>query len=90
MTYTFNATLRGFDLIEFKDRNGRDCTLQKSSVADEECIWLGQGDNRMHLSQDDVKPLIRLLQYFEAEGELPESFEDCTPDSPPLPFADDN
>lgn len=75
--FKFGNTLRGFDLIEFQDRNGRECTLQKSSIADEECIWLGQGENRMHLSQDDVAPLLKLLQYFVDIGELPENFEAC-------------
>ncbi len=90
-TYKFNATNRGFSLIEFTDRNGRECTLQKSSSADAECIWLGQGSDRMHLSQDDVTPLIQLLQYFEQTGELPESFEDCrTETETPLPFSEDN
>jgi hypothetical protein len=34
-------TLRGFSRIEFKDRNGIECSLQKSSIATEDCIWLG-------------------------------------------------
>jgi len=34
-------TERGFDRMEFKDRNGVDCSLQKSSLATEDCIWLG-------------------------------------------------
>jgi hypothetical protein len=38
------ATERGFALLEFKDRNGVECSLQKSSLADDECIWLGCDD----------------------------------------------
>jgi len=34
-------TNRGFDLVKFKDRNGVECSLQKSSIATEDCIWLG-------------------------------------------------
>lgn len=37
-------TNRGFDLAEFTDRNGAACTLQKSSIATEDCIWLGVED----------------------------------------------
>jgi hypothetical protein len=34
-------TERGFTLIEFTDRNGVECSLQKSSLATEDAIWLG-------------------------------------------------
>ena len=37
-------TNRGFDLVKFKDRNGVECSLQKSSIATEDCIWLGCND----------------------------------------------
>ena len=42
-------TQRGFSKIEFKDRYGVSCSLQKSSLADEDCIWLGV---------DQIKPEI--------------------------------
>lgn len=32
---------RGFDFSEFTDRYGNECSLQKSSIATENCIWLG-------------------------------------------------
>jgi len=34
-------TERGFDFSLFKDRNGIECTIQKSSLATEDCIWFG-------------------------------------------------
>lgn len=34
-------TARGFDYTNFVDRNGVLCSLQKSSIATEDCIWLG-------------------------------------------------
>jgi hypothetical protein len=34
-------TQRGFGLIEFKDQNGEDCSLQESSSGMERRIWLG-------------------------------------------------
>jgi len=34
-------TSRGFRFYEFKDRNGCECTIQKSSIATEHAIWLG-------------------------------------------------
>lgn len=76
-------TDRGFDIIEFKDRYEQPCTLQKSSLATEDCIWLGVHEEidlntketigpgiRMHLTQDQVKELLPLLQKFADTGEL--------------------
>ena len=37
-------TNRGFGLIEFEDFYGKKCSLQKSSIATEDCIWLGIND----------------------------------------------
>lgn len=34
-------TGRGFEYYEFKDINGYDCTIQKSSIATKNAIWLG-------------------------------------------------
>lgn len=34
-------TQRGFELIDFKDANGEECSLQKSSAAERDLIWLG-------------------------------------------------
>lgn len=102
-------TNRGFSLIEFKDRNNHKCTLQKSSIANEDCIWLGVDEpviqefypypreteesyfevtledlqtlkkrpqntihafSRMHLTREQVKELLPLLQKFVKTGEL--------------------
>ena len=37
-------TCRGFAIITFKDRYDNACSLQKSSRATEDCIWLGVDD----------------------------------------------
>lgn len=34
-------TSRGFSLIKFTDLNREKCSLQKSSVATDDCIWIG-------------------------------------------------
>lgn len=34
-------TERGFDLVEFEDSNEVECSLQKSSVATDDLVWLG-------------------------------------------------
>lgn len=36
-----STTPRGFSIIEFVDNNGVECSIQKSSLATQECIWLG-------------------------------------------------
>jgi len=37
-------TLRGFARGEFLDFNGVSCSIQKSSIATDDCIWLGAND----------------------------------------------
>ncbi|HBO4749107.1 TPA: hypothetical protein L4V19_002220 [Pseudomonas aeruginosa] len=39
-----NDTNRGFALYQFTDRSGAKCSLQKSSLAFEDAIWLGVMD----------------------------------------------
>ncbi|MCA3269227.1 MAG: hypothetical protein ACK5XX_05330 [Holosporales bacterium] len=66
-------TERGFDIIEFLDRYGNGCSLQKSSLATEDCIWLGvdtEPPARMHLTQGQVKALLPYLQRFVDTGEI--------------------
>lgn len=38
---TRRTTGRGFALLEFTDRYGAKCNIQKSSLATEDAIWLG-------------------------------------------------
>lgn len=45
----FTTTGRGFAITKFQDRNDIGCSLQKSSIATEDCIWLGV---------DDAQPVI--------------------------------
>lgn len=52
-----SKTSRGFDLYEFKDCNGKECSLQKSSRAMKDMIWLGI---------DDAEPII-----FSSQGWIP-------------------
>lgn len=39
-----NKTPRGFSVGKFTDFYGHQCSLQKSSLATEDCIWLGIDD----------------------------------------------
>jgi hypothetical protein len=65
-------TERGFDLIEFKDRCGDHCSIQKSSAASGERIWMGLHNSpaRIYLTQKMVKDLLPYLTNFAATGEL--------------------
>ena len=38
---TWEKTERGFGRGEFKDRYDAGCSIQRSSIAFEDCIWLG-------------------------------------------------
>jgi len=80
----FLKTSRGFARGSFDDRYNSPCSIQKSSLATEDCIWLGC-DNpdvdkvtgqivgaRMHLTQSRAAELIPLLQHFVDTGDLPE------------------
>lgn len=94
------TTGRGFALYSFKDSKGVKCSVQKSSSAMRDCIWLGADDiglqefiafrnpawqevelerslehhyvanNRMHLTQKQVKALLPILKEFAKTGDL--------------------
>lgn len=61
-------TARGFDLIEFKDSDGVNCTLQKSSSALGDKIWLG--------SKAEIK------EFYPAPRDTDESWFDVEDLSP--------
>lgn len=63
-------THHGFPIVHFKDRNGQECSLQASSLAEYEipgtsAVWLGVGTVRMHLDRVQVSALIRHLQNWK-------------------------
>lgn len=80
MKIQFNQ--RNFAYAEFEDRYKQKCSIQKSSLATEDCIWLGVGIlvelggtgeeimGRMHLTQEMAAELIPILQRFVNTGEL--------------------
>jgi hypothetical protein len=78
LTLAHTETARGFALIKFADLYRQECSIQKSSLATEDCIWFGvdvdlEGkttNHRMHLSQEDVKTLLPVLEKFVKTGEL--------------------
>lgn len=75
----FKPTKRGFLRATFQDRYGSECSVQESSLAGEDCIWLGvevdfQGNEvpraRMHLTQQMARDLIPVLRHFARSGRL--------------------
>lgn len=85
----YEVNERGFARWEFTDRYGEKCSIQDSSLATENAIWLGinrvaiteenlvEEDGvkyalgRMHLTQQQAKKLVPILQYFAEHGSLP-------------------
>lgn len=76
------STERGFTRADFVDRYGVECSIQDSSLATEDCIWLGCNEGvhhhvtgeclaRMHLTREMAEQLIPLLQHFVEHGHLP-------------------
>lgn len=81
MPIEFDPTNRGFQRGEWRDRYGRKCSIQESSLATEFCLWLGCDEiihapgfephnGRIHLTQETAAELIPLLQRFVETGEL--------------------
>ena len=69
------TTERGFQIIDFKDRYGFECSLQQSSLAEYEppgtsAVWLGVGNDRMHLDIKLVEKLIGNLQNWLDNGKF--------------------
>ncbi|MEK7101193.1 MAG: hypothetical protein AAB921_03790 [Patescibacteria group bacterium] len=68
-------TERGFLRSDFRDIYGTFCSLQESSLASEDAIWLGTniegvGGNRMHLDQNMVSAMLPYLTHFAKHGNL--------------------
>lgn len=64
---------RGFASGRFFDRYAHDCTIRKSSLATEDCVWLGTSDNPMHLTKRRAGELGAMLVHFSFTGELVEA-----------------
>lgn len=62
------ATQRGFSIGEFKDSYGMECKIQKSSIATEDCIWLGITNPKLTVFENDQKG-----KYLRTE--MPSNFD---------------
>lgn len=63
---------RQLSQVLFHDTGGRECSLQQSSSASGDCIWLGTlgyGSIRMHLNREQAKGLVeRLQQWLDSDA----------------------
>jgi hypothetical protein len=50
-------TERGFSILNFTDRYGSKCSLQKSSLATEDAIWFGVDDANPQIMVSDAHKL---------------------------------
>lgn len=62
-----SKTQRDFSITNFEDYNGFMCSLQKSSLATENCIWFGINETKLTVFADKSKGA-----YIETD--MPENF----------------
>lgn len=55
MAIKLEPNQRGFVTGNFKDRYNEDCSIQKSSAATEDCIWLGINNPKLTVFADKTK-----------------------------------
>lgn len=83
-----SVTPRGFGLIDFRDANGKSCSVQQSSAIGDtddayerpgsSMLWLGTDETvsgRMHLSHQQVSKLVKVLNNWLETGSLGEGIE---------------
>ena len=68
-------TSRGFGLLEFKDQHGTECSIQDSSLATDDCIWLGANDIGLKrfaagLGWSDVKLVNTMEDHYVANNRM--------------------
>ena len=70
------TTERGFGIINFTDRLGKQCSVQESSaIIDDDrpgasALWIGTGNNRMHLTRAQVIELSSHIDTWISTGRL--------------------
>ena len=75
MKLELEETSRGFKIASFVDINGDKCSIQESSLATDDAIWLGMQlvegkPARMHLNRQLVIDLLPHLATFIQTGRL--------------------
>lgn len=68
-------TNRGFPLITFTDFYGEECSLQMSSLATEEAVWLGVNEAKPMVMWKDAK--VVGIETNATEGWVPYPLPEC-------------
>jgi len=63
-------TERGFKRGDFMDYYDKPCSIQESSLATCDCIWLGINEQRMHIDKKIARQLVMHLNKFIDTGRL--------------------
>lgn len=68
-----SRTDRGFQLVEFVDLYGKQCSVQQSSLAlcdkpGTGAIWIGVDKDRMHLNRNQVEQVVSYLGKWLEDG----------------------
>lgn len=56
MKFCRDVTNRGFTILQFKDSYDEVCDIQRSSTADDDCVWVGIHDPHPQILASKVKP----------------------------------
>lgn len=64
----FRHSKNGFGYFEFTDSYGQTFTIQQSSSAEQDKVWIGAGKEWGHLTRDMVRQIIPILQQFADTG----------------------
>ncbi len=75
----FALTERGFGIVRFPDFHDQRCSLQESSLASVDAVWLGVHTERMHLSREQVEMIIGWLQHWLTTGRVEHVTEQSSP-----------
>lgn len=83
--FQVHKTNRGFRRAKFEDRNRISCSIQESSHAEHDFLWLGiHAEYRMLLSREHVRSLLPLLRHFCETGCLPDIASETLGNCPDL------
>lgn len=61
------ALYAGFDHADYRGDETRFFSVQESSLATERKVWIGQGDERAHLNEDEARIVRDALTEFLGE-----------------------
>ena len=57
-------TNRGFEIIRFEDIYNVECSIQQSSLASYDALWVGAHELRMHINKEMAIEIIEILQRW--------------------------